>query len=77
MIQVGTNNISRSSDEEEALWESMMVCLLTTLCHCANECKELGSNREKAQRRSGQVERYLEGSRKSECQKDDAHGHRT
>ena len=30
-IQVGTNNISRSSDEEEALWESMMVCLLTTL----------------------------------------------
>ena len=31
MIQVGTNNISRSSDEEEALWESMMVCLLTTL----------------------------------------------
>ena len=31
MILVGTNNISRSSDEEEALWESMMVCLLTTL----------------------------------------------
>ena len=31
MIQVGTNNISRSSDEEEALWESMMVCLLTNL----------------------------------------------
>ena len=31
MIQVGTNNISRSSDEEEALWESMMVCLFTTL----------------------------------------------
>ena len=31
MIQVGTNNISRSLDEEEALWESMMVCLLTTL----------------------------------------------
>ena len=28
---VGTNNISRSSDEEEALWESMMVCLFTTL----------------------------------------------
>ena len=27
----GTNNISRSSDEEEALWESMMVFLLTTL----------------------------------------------
>ena len=31
MIQVGTNNISRSSDEEEALWESMMVCLFNTL----------------------------------------------
>ena len=31
MILVGTKNISRSSDEEEALWESMMVCLFTTL----------------------------------------------
>ena len=31
MILIGTNNISRSSDEEEALWESMMVCLFTTL----------------------------------------------
>ena len=31
MILVGTNNISRSSDEEEAQWESMMVCLYTTL----------------------------------------------
>ena len=31
MILLGTNNISRSSDEEEALWESMMVCLFTTL----------------------------------------------
>ena len=31
MILVGTNNISRSSDEEEALWESMRVCLFTTL----------------------------------------------
>ena len=30
-ILVGTNNISRSSDEEEALWESMMVCLFTNL----------------------------------------------
>ena len=28
---VGTNNISRSSDEEEELWESMMKCLFTTL----------------------------------------------
>ena len=31
MILVGTNCISRSSDEEEAQWESMMVCLFTTL----------------------------------------------
>ena len=31
MILVGTNNISRCSDEEEAQWESMMVCLFTTL----------------------------------------------
>ena len=31
MILGGTNNISRSSNEEEALWESMMVCLFTTL----------------------------------------------
>ena len=31
MILVGTNNISRSSDEEEALWESRMVYLFTTL----------------------------------------------
>ena len=31
MILVGTNDISRISDEQEALWESMMVCLFTTL----------------------------------------------
>ena len=31
MILVGTNNISRGSDEEEALWESKMVCLFSTL----------------------------------------------
>ena len=31
MILVGTNNISRSSDEEEAQWEAVMVCLFTTL----------------------------------------------
>ena len=87
MILVGMNYISRSSDEEEALWESMIVCLFTTLWqkfNCAvltvctaNEYKELDSNREKAQRRSGQVESYLEESRKSECRKDDPHGHRT
>ena len=31
MILVGTNDISRGSDEQEALWDSMMVCLFTTL----------------------------------------------
>ena len=31
MILVGTNNISRSSDVEEVQWESIMVCLFTTL----------------------------------------------
>ena len=31
MILVGTNKISRGSDEREALWESVMVCLFTTL----------------------------------------------
>ena len=33
MILIGTNNKSRGSDEEEALWESMMVCLFITLWH--------------------------------------------
>ena len=31
MILVVTNNVSRDSDEEEAQWESMMVCLFTNL----------------------------------------------
>ena len=31
MMLVGTSGISRGSDEQEALWESMMVCLFTTL----------------------------------------------
>ena len=31
MILVATNNASRVSDEEEAQWELMMVCLFTTL----------------------------------------------
>ena len=45
--------------------------------HCANECKEFDCNRAKAQRRSGQVEQHPKESRKSECRKDDPHGHRT
>ena len=31
MILIGTNNVSGGSEEEAALWESMMVCLFTTL----------------------------------------------
>ena len=31
MILMGTNNVSRGSDEEEAQWESMVVCLFATL----------------------------------------------
>ena len=31
MILAGTKNVSRGSDEEEAQWESMMVCQFITL----------------------------------------------
>ena len=31
MIVIGTNNVSRGSDEEEAHWETMLVGLFTTL----------------------------------------------
>ena len=31
MILIGTKNVSRGSDEEEAQWESMKVCLFTNL----------------------------------------------
>ena len=65
-ILVGTNNISRSSDEEEALWESMMVCLFTTLwqkfnCAVLTVCTVPMNTRTLAatgetQRRSDQVE---------------------
>ena len=33
LILIGTNNVSKGSDEEEAQRESMMVCLFTTLWH--------------------------------------------
>ena len=33
MILIRTIKVSRGSDEEEAQWESMMVCLFTTLWH--------------------------------------------
>ena len=54
MILEGTNNISRSSDEEEAQGESMMVCLFTTLwqrCNCAvlTVCTVPTNNRKKTQ----------------------------
>ena len=54
MILEGTNNISRSSDEEEAQGESMMVCLFTTLwqrCNCAvlTVCTKPTNNRKKTQ----------------------------
>ena len=49
----------------------------TDRLHCANECKEFNGNREKAQRRSSQVEKHPKKSCKSECRKDDPHGHRT
>ena len=31
MIPIGPNNVSRSSDEEESQWESMMVCFFKHL----------------------------------------------
>ena len=31
MILIGTNDASKSSDEEEAQWEPLMVCLFTTI----------------------------------------------
>ena len=31
MILLGTNNVSRSSDSEEAQWEVILVCLFTTV----------------------------------------------
>ena len=43
MILIGTNNVSRGSDEEEARWESMMVCLFVPVEQhpeksCESEC---------------------------------------
>ena len=31
MIPIGTKNVSRSSDAEDAHWESMLVCLFATV----------------------------------------------
>ena len=66
MILVGRNDISRGSDEQEALRESMMVFVYYPLAeiqlrgtdrlHCANEHEKLDSSRKKAQRGSRKVE---------------------
>ena len=63
MILVGTNNISRSSNEEEALWESMMVCLFTTLwqkfiCAVLTVCTAVPMNTRKL---TAAERRYNEG----------------
>ena len=85
MILVGTNDISRGSDEQEALWESMMVCLFTTLwqkfsCAVLTVCtvpmnEKPDSIRKEAQRGSHEMEQHLEEPSKSKCRKDDPHGH--
>ena len=62
MILVGTNNISTTSDEEEAQWESMVndgVPIYYSLAeiqlrgtdrpHCTNEHEDVDSNSEKTQ----------------------------
>ena len=48
----------------------------TDRLHCANEHEEIDCSREKAQRRSNQVEHPKE-SCKSEFRKDDPYGYRT
>ena len=49
----------------------------TDRLHCANEHEDIDCSREKAQRRSNQVEQHPEESCKSECWKDDPYGYRT
>ena len=49
----------------------------TDRLHCAIEHEDLDCSREKAQRRSIQVEQHPEESCKSECRKDDPYGYRT
>ena len=45
--------------------------------HCANEHEDIDCSREKAQRRSNQVEQHPKKSCKPECRKDDPYGYRT
>ena len=81
MIIIGINNISRSSDEEEALWESMMVCLFTTLwqkfnCAVLTVCTvPMSPKMLTAVGRSNQVKHYPEESCESEGWTDDPYGY--
>ena len=49
----------------------------TDRLHCANEHEDIDCSKEKAQRRSNQVEQHPKESCKSECRKDDPYGYRT
>ena len=49
----------------------------TDRLNCANEHEDIDCSREKAQRRSNQVEQHPEEPCKSECRKDDPYGFRT
>ena len=82
MILIGENNVSRGSDEEEAQWESMMVCLFTTLWHkfkCVvltvcivpMSTKTLTSTG----RRHNEVDQNNKELGESECGTDDPYGH--
>ena len=89
MILVGTNDICRGSDEQEALWESMMVCLFydplaeiqlrgTDRLHCANEYEKPDSNQEEGTTMEFiRWNNILRNLCKSKCRKNDPHGHRT
>ena len=49
----------------------------TDCLHCANQHEDIDCSREKAQRRSNQVEQHPKESYKSECRKDEPYGYRT
>ena len=64
MILIGTNNVSISSDGEEAQWESMMVCLFTTLwqkfkCAVLTICTIPMSTRKLSSTRRKHIERVI------------------
>ena len=49
----------------------------TDCLQCANQHDDIDCSREKAQRRSNQVEQHPKESCKSECRKDEPYGYRT